>query len=422
MRLALLLAMALGACAYPYTPPALAPVTQPAGPATGAPGAQERRAAVTILISIDGMRPDQLGRGDTPVLDALAAGGVKAAMRPAFPTLTFPNHYTLVTGLRPDRHGVIDNTMEDARRPGVLFKNTDATQVRDGFWWDGAEPIWVSAERAGIRTGTMFWPGSEAEIGGVRPSNFFAYSADLSSAQRADVVLDWMRRPAATRPGLATLYFDTVDKRSHNVGYLSPAVSVALREIDAAIGSLRDGLAALGQPANLIVVSDHGMAPVPPEHQMPTAPLLDPTDSRAIFSGPMLGIIPLPGHEEAVAKRVLAYRTHARCWRKGDMPARFRFGTHPRVPPLVCLSDIGWRFAQETIPPFLKGDHGWDNAEPSMQALFVASGPAFRPGKQLATFDNTDVYPLIREMIGLPPATGIDGTAAPFRGVLVKGR
>jgi predicted AlkP superfamily pyrophosphatase or phosphodiesterase len=215
---AILSALALGACAYPYTPPALAPVTRPAGPATGALATSEARTPVTILVSIDGLRPDQLGRGDTPVLDALARGGVSAAMRPSFPTLTFPNHYTLVTGLRPDRHGVIDNTMEDARRPGVRFANTEVAQVRDGFWWDGAEPIWVTAERAGMRTATMFWPGSEAAIRGVRPSNWFAYAADLTSAQRSEAVLDWMRRPADTRPALATLYFDTVDKTSHNVG------------------------------------------------------------------------------------------------------------------------------------------------------------------------------------------------------------
>lgn len=416
---AILSALALGGCAYPYTPPALAPITRPAAPAPAV--AREARTTATMLISIDGLRPDQLGRGDTPVLDALAAGGVRGAMRPSFPTLTFPNHYTLVTGLRPDRHGVVDNTMEDARRPGVRFANSEPSAMRDGFWWDGAEPIWVAAERAGIHTGTMFWPGSEAAIRGVRPSNWFAYAAEATSGQRADAVLDWMRRPAATRPGFATLYFDTVDKTSHNVGYLAPAVAAALRDIDTAIGRLRDGLAAIGQPANLVIVSDHGMAPVPPGQQMPTAPLLDPADSRAIYSGPMIGIIPLPGHEDAVARRVLAYRHHARCWRRSAMPARFRFGTNRRIPPLVCLSDIGWRFAQAAIPPFVKGDHGFDNADPSMLALFVGNGPGFAPGRRVPTFDNVDVYPLLRILLGLPEQRDIDGSADVFRPVLVLG-
>jgi predicted AlkP superfamily pyrophosphatase or phosphodiesterase len=134
----------------------------------------------------------------------------------------------------------------------------------------------------------------------------------------------------------------------------------------------------------------------------------------------MIGVIPLPGHEAAVTRRVLAYRTHARCWRREAIPARLHFGTNPRVPPLVCLSDIGWRFAQATIPPFVKGDHGFDNADPSMRAVFLANGPAFAAGKRLAAFDNVDVYPLLRDLIGLPPATGIDGSDAPFRRVMVR--
>ena len=413
------LALLLAGCGLPYTPPALAPVTTPAPPAV-ATASVERRAPVTILVSIDGLRPDQLGRGDTPNIDALARGGVSAAMRPSFPTLTFPNHYTLVTGLVPDHHGLIDNTMEDPSRPGVRFLNSDPTANRDAFWWNGAEPIWVAAERAGIRTATMFWPGTEAAIRGVRPSDWQAYDADVTGTQRTDTMLDWMRRPAANRPAFATLYFDTVDKASHHIGFAAPEVAAALREIDRNIGVLRDGLAAMGQAANLVIVSDHGMAPIPPEHQMPTTALLDPADSRALFSGPMLGIFPLPGHEAAVTKRVLAYHTHGRCWRRQDIPARLRFGTNPRVPPLVCLSDLGWRFAQDQVSNYVRGDHGFDNAEPAMHAVFVANGPAFVPGRTLPVFDNVDVYPLLRTLIGLPPATNIDGTAAPFSRVLTK--
>ncbi|WP_375429053.1 ectonucleotide pyrophosphatase/phosphodiesterase, partial [uncultured Sphingomonas sp.] len=183
--------------------------------------AVERRAPVTILVSIDGLRPDDLRRGNTPTLDGLASEGASGAMRPSFPANTFPNHYTLVTGLRPDRHGVVDNTMEDPARPGVRFTISDTKQTRDRFWWDGAEPIWVSAERAGIRAGTMFWPGAEAAIGGVRPSVWVPYAAEVTSADRVRFVLDWLRRPVPERPGLLTLYFDVVDKAAHEQGFES---------------------------------------------------------------------------------------------------------------------------------------------------------------------------------------------------------
>ena len=198
--------LAITACAQTAPPPR--PV------ATLAVSATEQRQPVTILISIDGMRPDRLNAGNTPVLDALAKEGVRADMKPSFPTLTFPNHYTLVTGLRPDRHGVVGNTMEAPEKPGVLFYTAASAVTQDPFWWDQAEPIWVTAERAGILTGTVFWPGSEAPVRGVRPSAWLPYNAAVTSRQRVQTIIDWLRRPAAERPRLLTLYFDVVDKSS----------------------------------------------------------------------------------------------------------------------------------------------------------------------------------------------------------------
>jgi predicted AlkP superfamily pyrophosphatase or phosphodiesterase len=209
----------------------------------------------TILISIDGFRPDYLDRGVTPVLSALAAQGVRGSMRPAFPTKTFPNHYTLVTGLRPDRHGIVDNTMEDPAQPGVTFRMSNLAAVRDGRWWNGAEPIWVTAEGAGIRSATMFWPGSEAEIRGVRPSYVMPFNQAMPSAARADQVLAWLDLPADRRPEFATLYFDIVDTAGHNFGPDAPEVNAALGEVDAALGRLVAGLKARGHAANLVVVA-----------------------------------------------------------------------------------------------------------------------------------------------------------------------
>ena len=373
--------------------------------------AAERRTPVTILVSVDGLRPDALGRGNTPTLDALARQGVSAEMRPSFPTNTFPNHYTLVTGLRPDRHGVVDNTMEDQARPGIRFRLADPKQTRDAFWWNGAEPIWVSAERAGILTGTMFWPGSEAPIRGVRPSAWFPYDAAITSGQRVRTVLDWLRRPAAERPRLLTLYFDVVDKASHEVGYASPEERSAVREIDGAIAGLRNGLATMRQPVQLIVVSDHGMAAIPADNLLDPDDVVDEASARTIFAGGTLSVFPNAGAERTVTARALMPRAHQRCYRREDLPARFAFGRHPRVPPLLCLAEVGWRYAREVPRRYLKGEHGYDPAHPSMRAMFIAHGPGFRVGARLPVFDNVDVYPLLRDLIGLPPATGLDGNA-----------
>lgn len=385
---------------------------------TQAVGVAERRVPVTILVSIDGLRPDALGRGDTPTLDRLAREGASGAMRPSFPANTFPNHYTLVTGLRPDRHGMIDNTMEDPARPGVRFTIKDAGQTRDRFWWDGAEPIWVTAERAGMRTGTMFWPGSEAAIRGVRPSAWMPYAAEVTSAERVRFVLDWLRRPAAERPRLLTLYFDVVDKAAHEAGFGSAEQNAAIREVDAQIGRLQAELAAMGQPANVVVVSDHGMAAVPATNLIDPADIADEAIMRVAYAGPILYAWPKPGAEATAAARVLRPRPHVSCHRREALPARFRFGSHPRVPPFVCMAELGWRFYPPGGRAYLKGEHGYDSADPSMRAVFIASGPGFRPGARIAEFENVSVAPLLRDLLGLPPGEGLDGTAAPFDNAL----
>jgi predicted AlkP superfamily pyrophosphatase or phosphodiesterase len=370
----------------------------------------EQRPPVTILVSIDGFRPDYLDRGMTPILDAVAAAGVRGTLRPSFPALTFPNHYSLVTGLHPDRHGVVDNNMEDPARPGVRFATGDYKVARDPFWWDGAEPLWVTAERAGIRTGTMFWPGSDAAIRGVRPSVWVPYEAAITSEQRVGFILDWLRRPAAERPQLLTLYFDVVDKTAHNQGFDSPEKFAAIREVDTAIGHLRAGLAALGQPANLVIVSDHGMAPVPADNLIDIRPIIDPHTMRVAFGGPMLGIFTGAKDDAAVAAQLLRARPHMRCLRRGALPVRFRYGRHPRVPPFLCLADLGWRFTTELDRRFVKGEHGYDPADPSMHALFVAEGPALRTGVRTRQAELVDVYPLLRRLAGLPPVAGLDSS------------
>ncbi len=417
--LAPLLALALAACGYPYSPPALAAVTQPAPAATGALAAPEQRPPVTILVSIDGLGANRLGKGLTPHLDALAAAGVSGSMRPSFPSNTFPNHMTLVTGVRPDRHGIVDQKMRDPTRPGVTFKNTDPLTNRDSFWWNQARPIWLDAEAAGIRTGTLYWVGSDVAIDGRHASIWWPFDNQITSTQRVDTVLDWLRRPS-DRPQFVLLYFDVVDRASHNQGYDSPEERAAIGEADAEVGRLVDTLAAMRQPVNLLVVSDHGMAAVLPEHIHPLSEVVDPAIMESITEGPNLDIFPKPGHEAAVAARLAHPPAHLTCWAKRDLPARFHYGTNPRVAPFFCMADVGWSWPEKP-KAFTKGEHGYDPDAPEVAATFIATGPAFARGRKLARFDNVDLYPLLRDLIGLPPAAGVDGTDAPFRTVLTRG-
>lgn len=372
----------------------------------------------TILVSIDGFRPDYLDRGVTPHLNALAAEGTRAAfMRPSFPSITFPNHTTLVTGLRPDHHGIVGNTMEDAHIPGVRFTLSNHAAVTDRRWWDEAEPIWVTAEKHGVHTATMFWPGSEAAIHGIRPTYWKPFDGTVSNDARVATVLDWLDAP--DHPRFLTLYFDKVDHEGHLHGPQSPEVTQAAADVDEAIGRLVDGLAARHIAANIVVVSDHGMATVPPGHVIRLDRIAPAGSYRVITAGTYAGLDPTPGHEADLAAALLAPHDHMHCWRKDEIPARFAYGHNRRVPPFICLAEVGWLISDNGTGGETQngGAHGYDNASPDMHATFIAEGPSIRAGVTLPGFDNVDVYPFVMRLIGVP-ALPSDGTIAPLVGAL----
>ncbi|MGH8033059.1 MAG: ectonucleotide pyrophosphatase/phosphodiesterase [Luteimonas sp.] len=393
--------------------------TAPSSPAPDTPDAQR-----VVLISIDAFRADYLDRGITPNLSRLARDGVRAQwMTPAYPSLTFPNHYSIVTGLRPDRHGIVHNTMRDPALGG--FKIADRSAVADPRWW-GGEPIWVTAQRAGITSATLFWPGSEAPISGMHPHRWLPFDKAVASAARVDTLLGWLDDPPPARARMLTLYFDMIDEAGHDHGPDSPQVNAALREVDAAIGRLRDGLAARGLLAstNLIVVSDHGMAAVAPGHRIAIEDMVSVQEAVVVTAGQAIGIVPNAGFEDVVAGKLLGAHEHYDCWRKGELPARWHYGTHRRIPPIVCQMHEGWdALPRDAIAArqsdHARGSHGYDPALPSMRALFVANGPAFKPGAVIAPFDSVDVYPLLAHLIGVPPAAN-DGDIASLLPALRK--
>jgi predicted AlkP superfamily pyrophosphatase or phosphodiesterase len=401
----LIAALGLAACADIQTPP----------PAGSPPAPMAARASPTsplILISIDGFRWDYLNRGITPNLSALAAGGVRAErMLPSFPSITFPNHYTLVTGRYPDHHGVVNNTFEDASMPGVFHMSS-----KEPGWWDQATPLWVTAERQGVRTATEFWPGSEVEINGGRPGKWEPFNQAKSSDQRVDTLLGWLDVPAAERAEFLTLYFDIVDSAGHYHGPDSPEVDKASAKVDAAIGRLVAGLKARGLDANMIVLADHGMAATAPERTVFLDDLTDLSVAHVVFEDAVSGIdFPRTSAGAAAEAMALQSHAHASCWKKADVPARLHYGSNPRVPDVVCAADVGWllerRDGGARKARMLHGEHGYDNAAPEMGALFIANGPAFKSGLVVKPFENVDVYPLMTHILGVKGEPG-DGRFA----------
>lgn len=369
-----------------------------------------------ILISIDGLHPDDLVRHAPPTLQRWQTEGTQAAwMTPVYPTLTFPNHYTLVTGVVPDRHGIVHNRMDD-RELGV-FRLSLRAAVADGRWWDEAEPIWVTAQRHGLRGATMFWPGSEARINGVRPDDWLPYAGDMPHDERVRRVLRWLDRPEARRPHLVTLYFSALDEAGHAHGPGSAEAIAALADIDRALARLEAGLRRRGlfDAVNLVVVSDHGMASVDVAHPRRLDARIALHDDEVVTSGQAAGIAPRPGRSAAIEAALVGRHDGFACWPKAALPRAWRYGTHPRVPPIVCQADEGVHLttaAQQArgnaISP---GGHGYAPERPSMRAVFLARGPGVAAGGRLPPINATDVHPFLLALLDLPSMAG-DGDPA----------
>lgn len=366
-----------------------------------------------LLISIDGMRADYLEWGITPNLQRLASEGVRARwMTPSYPVLTFPAHYTMVTGLRPDRHGIVHNHMLDPQLG--RFRLADREAVGDGAWWGGV-PIWVSIEQAGLPTAAYYWPGTEAAIQGVRPGRWRPFDDSVPYASRVDTVLGWFDAAEHERPRFMTLYFERVDKTGHDFGPASAEVKAALIEADAAIGRLLAGLQQRGllDRTNLLIVSDHGMAEVRPGQIVQLDAMVDLADVTVVSTGQVVGFNPLPGRTQAAEARLLGRHEHYQCWRKSELPQRWHYGSHRRVPAIVCQMDEGWdalprSFAARRPTATPRGSHGYDPALPSMRTIFLARGPAFRRDVVIDPIENVDVYPLLARLLGIEPV-GDDG-------------
>ncbi len=377
----------------------------------------------TILISLDGFRADYLDRGLTPTLAALAHDGVHAkAMKPSFPTLTFPNHYTLVTGMYPDHHGIVANRFTDPAT-AKTFVYKDASSIADPAWW-GGEPLWVSVEKQGGHAATMFWPGSDVAIEGVRPQFWVAFDGKIGIDARVDKVLSWTDLPAAQRPRFVTLYIDTTDHVGHDNGPDAPAVNDALREVDAALTRLVDGLKQRGlfDKTNLVIVSDHGMTATSSDHIVIVDREFDMNAVEVIWSGVLGGYAAKPGHEREADASILKPHEGMRCWRKNALPAHMHYGMNARIPPYVCVAEDGWlidtqKWLDDPKHHQSKGEHGYDNDDPQMRALFVAHGPAFKHGLDVPEFDNVDVYPLLAKILHITPQAS-DGHLENVAGML----
>lgn len=367
-----------------------------------------------IVISLDGFRRDYLERfpNEAATLRRLAREGVSArGLIPVFPSNTFPNHYSIVTGLYPARHGIINNEFLDPES-GLVFRSNQAAAVRDARWW-GGEPIWVTAIKQGRKAATAFWIGSEAEIHGVRPTYWRPYDYSIPFERRLDEVAGWLKRPANERPAVVVFYLEETNSAGHRFGPASPEVAAAIKLGDERIATLIARLKADGVTPNLMIVSDHGMAATSIDRVVILDDHIDPTSVLIDSDGSVVALRPLKTDAASIL-RAFEKVPHVKAYRSGELPAHLRFRDNPRIAPVWLLPEEGWEVTTRAgfertrkryaAQGFLQGDHGYDPASPTMHGVFIAHGPAFRPATELPAFENVHLYNLMCAVLQLKPA------------------
>ncbi|RUS84115.1 hypothetical protein EGW08_008154 [Elysia chlorotica] len=352
------------------------------------PGAPAGDKPKVILVSMDGFRHDYLSMaGGTPNFDRMLREGVTMPwIRNTFTTLTFPCHFTMVTGLFEESHGIVANSMYDQRMDRTSF----GMPTTDEDWWTGHDTIWTSAQKAGLKAGVYFWVGSASKIQGVRPDRWFPYDNKVPFEERVDTLVKWMSQDDLD---LGLLYFNEPDHTAHVAGPRGADTMAQVRRMDGVLGRLMDKLdeTNLLDRVNLIVTSDHGMADVDSDNQVRSAG----TQDEILVTQAVVNALKDVAHMKVMLKE--------------EIPERFHYRDSPRVQPVLLLADEGWGISEnatwrrQNLPRF-RGDHGYDNILNSMKPIFVARGPAFKQNTEVEPMDTVDIYPLMCHLLNIEPA------------------
>ena len=388
--------------------------------------AQRAPSPIVILISIDGFRWDYLDRFAPPALTALASTGVRAeGLIPQFPSKTYPNHYSLATGLRPARHGIVSNNMTSPDIPG-RFELRDRVVIADARWW-GGEPIWNTAERQGLRASALFWPGSEAPIGGRHATYWLPYDGKLTNEAQVAKTVEWLSLPEGQRPSFLTLYFGEVDNAGHTFGPDSDEVRAAVHRVDAAIAQLVASVrrARLDDRVHYVVVADHGMAALSSERTIVLDDLIAVDSVDVIDWSPVVGLTPRDGNVEATYLALKGRHPALAVYKSAELPARFHLAGHSRLPAIVGIADEGWHItSRNEIRRWGTGDgrapggnHGYDPQFRSMHGVLIATGPQLRAGVRVPPIENIHIYELLCALLDINAAPN-DGDRAATRGML----
>lgn len=366
---------------------------------TGCSSPQKTERYVVVL-SMDGFRSDYPKRAHTPTLDSLGNAGICSAFRPCFPSVTFPNHYSMATGLHPDHHGLVNNFFYDAELDSIYkMGNLDPA-----FY--GGEPIWNTAEKQGVKAASFYWVGSEVPVQGMQPSIWKKFDKEVSFSDRADSVVSWLKLPEELRPHLVMWYMEEPDGIGHTCTPDSSATLNKVEELDAVLNHFFTEARKLDifDKIDFIVLSDHGMATYYPDKYVNLNNYLPRDSFDFVFDGVPTLLYPKKSYTDS-AYAILQKVPHITVWKKDEIPVKYVYGTHPRIGDLFVMPDIGTyvQFRSESYPRYAAA-HGYDNFAPEMEAIFYAAGPSFKKNAQVPTMANVNLYLLIARLLNLQPA------------------
>jgi len=366
-----------------------------------------------ILVSFDAFRWDYLNRGISPNLEKVRNDGVSAiSLRPAFPSKTFPNHLSIITGMYPSHHGIIQNNFGDPFRK-TAYRMADTNAIRDGRWYLG-EAFWETAERQGIITASYFWPGSELQLSYRRPTYYQVYDHQRPYEKRVDGVIDWLKFPPEKRPHFITLYCHETDSQGHEFGPNSSQENDAIKRLDDIAGYLFQKLdeIQMRDSVNIIFVSDHGMTEISAERSINIEKMVTTPDCKFYDDGPIMFVEPQKDKIKEVYAQLKKNENHYKVYLRDEVPVYYHFNDHPFIASIVVVADLGWSITgnkRTTWAEKEKGNHGYDNNQLDMHGIFLAIGPNFKKNYHTGTLWNIDIYPLLCKIFNIYPRTNIDG-------------
>ncbi len=368
-----------------------------------------------LLVSFDGFRWDYLNRNITPNLNKVINNGVRAlSLRPTFPSKTFPNHLSIITGMYAEKHGIIFNHFENVKS-NLIYKLSDTSAVRNPEWYKG-EAFWTTAEKNNITTASFFWPGSELNNAKRRPTYYKKYEHNLPYKERIDGVINWLQLPQNKRPHFITLYFDDTDTYGHEFGPNSLEINQSIKRLDDLVGYLNDELSKIGMKdsLNIIFVSDHGMTEIDASRSINIENILEGLNYKVGGIKTLTMIEPSSNDFDSVYARLERNQSHFKIYRKENLPKYYNFNKNDNIYSILLVAELGWSIVnnQQLLNMsmgYRKGNHGYDNNNIDLHGIFAATGPNFKNGYGTGTLWNIDIYPLLCKIFNIEPNKNIDG-------------